>query len=83
MVASLITRLPLFPIPHFDAITLEDSRVAVRMAEPQAEALCRRLAGDLVYQVEQYRQNGFEVVGVVGINGSLVGHPLTSRRIND
>lgn len=49
-------------------IETEDTRVAARMVESQA--LCRRLAGDLVFQVEEYRKNGFQIVGVVGINGS-------------
>jgi predicted secreted protein len=48
----------------------EDSRVARRMAEDQAKALCRKLVSDLVYQVEEYQRNGFQLVGVVGINGS-------------
>jgi len=48
----------------------EDSRVAGRMQDDAAQALCRRLANDLVQQVEDYQKHGFEVIGVVGINGS-------------
>lgn len=48
----------------------EDDRVAARMSEARARSFCRRLARDLVNQVEQYQQNGFHVVGVLGINGS-------------
>ena len=48
----------------------EDTRVAWRMAEDRSKALCRKIAEDLVYQVEEYRQNGFAVVGVLGVNGS-------------
>jgi predicted secreted protein len=48
----------------------EDTRVARRMAEDQAKTLCRKLAIDLIYQAEEYQKNGFELVGVIGINGS-------------
>ncbi len=48
----------------------EDSRIAVRIVEEKAQNACREMAQNLVYQVEQYRRNGFEVVGVIGINGS-------------
>ena len=48
----------------------EDTRVAQRMAEEENQAVCRALAQSLVFQVEQYQKNGFEVVGLLGINGS-------------
>jgi len=48
----------------------EDDRVAERMKEERPRQICRRLAGDLVDQIEQYRLNGFTVLGVLGINGS-------------
>ena len=51
-------------------IESEDTRVAGRMAEDRSQALCREMVNDLVYQIEEYRKNGFEIVGVVGINGS-------------
>ena len=51
-------------------IESEDTRVAERMADAQGRALCRELAGQLGYQVEEYRKNGFDVIGLVGINGS-------------
>jgi predicted secreted protein len=51
-------------------IESEDTRVAIRMAEEWAAALCSKMVSDLVYQVEEYRKNGFAVLGVIGINGS-------------
>jgi predicted secreted protein len=51
-------------------IESEDTRVRRRMIEDRGKALCRKIAQDLVYQIEEYQQNGFEVVGIVGINGS-------------
>ncbi len=51
-------------------IESEDTRVARRMAEEDNQTICRVLAQPLAFQVEQYQQNGFEVVGLLGINGS-------------
>jgi predicted secreted protein len=51
-------------------IESEDTRVAQRMAEGQTKTLCYKLVSDLVYQVEEYQRNGFELVGIIGINGS-------------
>ena len=48
----------------------EDTRVADLMNEPAAASACARLAGELAYQVEEYLRNGFEVIGILGINGS-------------
>jgi predicted secreted protein len=48
----------------------EDTRIARRMAEAAGTALCQEIVRGLVYQIEEYRKNGFEIVGVVGINGS-------------
>ncbi len=51
-------------------IESEDTRVARRMTEDTGKALCREIASNLVYQVEEYRKNGFEIIGIVGIDGS-------------
>jgi predicted secreted protein len=51
-------------------IESEDTRVAQRMREDPAIARCAGLVHDLVYQLAEYQKNGFELVGVVGINGS-------------
>jgi len=48
----------------------EDDRVAGLMREDAASTLCDRLAEEIVHQVRQYRENGFEVAGILGINGS-------------
>jgi predicted secreted protein len=51
-------------------IESEDTRVARRMAEAGGLELCRGIAEDLARQVEEYRKNGFEALGVIGVNGS-------------
>jgi predicted secreted protein len=51
-------------------VASEDTRVARRMRETPASVLCGELAGRLVLQVLDYRKNGFEVAGIIGINGS-------------
>jgi len=51
-------------------IESEDTRVARRMTAEENQTVCRSLAQSLVFQVEQYQRNGFEVVGLLGINGS-------------
>jgi predicted secreted protein len=52
------------------SVEAEDTRIAIRMQEPIARKKMQQMAAELVYQVEEYRKNGFEVLGVVGINGS-------------
>jgi predicted secreted protein len=51
-------------------VAAEDTRIAGRMAEPAAQTLCREIANNLAYQIGEYHKHGFEIVGVVGINGS-------------
>lgn len=51
-------------------VEAEDTRVARRMGEAGARALCRQLVAGIVYQLEEYRKHGFEVAGLVGINCS-------------
>ncbi len=48
----------------------EDARVGRLMSRGPARAVCHDLANDLVFQVGEYRAHGFEVLGVIGINGS-------------
>ncbi len=51
-------------------VASEDTRIAKRMGEDKARELCRKIACETVYQIEEYRKNGFEVTGLIGINGS-------------
>jgi predicted secreted protein len=51
-------------------VPAEDTRIARRMVEEAGQTLCREIARSLVYQIAEYRKNGFEIVGMVGINGS-------------
>jgi predicted secreted protein len=48
----------------------EDTRVALRIASEEGISYCREIAKATVYQIDQYQQNGFEIVGILGINGS-------------
>jgi predicted secreted protein len=51
-------------------IESEDTRVAQRMIEDSTRILCREMVDALAYQLDEYRKNGFKIVGVIGINGS-------------
>jgi len=51
-------------------VASEDSRIARRMVEEGALTLCGKLADDVLRQMMEYRKHGFEVLGLVGINGS-------------
>jgi predicted secreted protein len=48
----------------------EDTRVAARMREPEAVSCCDGIAEQVAHQVREYRRHGFEVTGILGINGS-------------
>ena len=48
----------------------EDTRIAKLMHEKKAQQLCDKIADDIIYQIEEYRKHNFEVVGLLGINGS-------------
>ena len=48
----------------------EDTRVALRMRDSAANSVCEQLVEDIAHQVREYKQGGFEVVGIIGINGS-------------
>jgi predicted secreted protein len=40
------------------------------LAEEEGRACCQQIARHLVYQIQEYRRHGFEIVGVVGNDGS-------------
>lgn len=48
----------------------EDSRVFERMSEDNSKALCKKIANNIVYQIKEYQKHNFEVIGLIGINGS-------------
>jgi predicted secreted protein len=48
----------------------EDTRIARRMAEPDGQSVCQKIAAEMLYQMREYRRCGFEIAGVVGVNGS-------------
>jgi len=51
-------------------IESEDTRVAQCMREPGVVALCDGLAAGVAFQIAEYTRHGFEVVGIIGVNGS-------------
>lgn len=48
----------------------EDTRIAHRLAEEKSQDILHKIVEDLVYQVQEYRKNGFTILGIVGMNGS-------------
>lgn len=48
----------------------ENGEVYDQMSVPEARAYLRRIANDLVYQINEYKKYGFKVLGVLGILGS-------------
>lgn len=48
----------------------EDTRIACLMNAPEAHSVCERLASEIVEQIADYKKNGFQVAGLIGINGS-------------
>lgn len=52
------------------SVAEEDTRIAVEMQSQAITDWMWTAAEGIVFQVEEYRKNGFEVLGMVGINGS-------------
>ncbi|VBB07134.1 Hypothetical protein LUCI_2378 [Lucifera butyrica] len=48
----------------------EDTRVANLMKNENVKCLCQSMVDNVVYQVEEYRKHGFQIIGLLGINGS-------------
>jgi len=51
-------------------IESEDTRIAKIMIDKKSQEICERMAEDVLYQIEEYINNDFEVIGLIGINGS-------------
>jgi predicted secreted protein len=51
-------------------IESEDDRVGVLMNKIEPKTLCERISHDFLFQIKQYQNDGFSVIGVLGINGS-------------
>jgi predicted secreted protein len=47
-----------------------DTVIGHRMNDRGGKTFCRKLLDDIFFQVEQYRKHGFEIVGIIGSNGS-------------
>lgn len=48
----------------------EDTRIANRLAEEQSQDILHRIVDDLIFQIQEYKKNGFTIEGIVGMNGS-------------
>ena len=48
----------------------EDTRIAARLAEEKSQVTLHAIVDELIFQVLEYRKNGFEIQGIVGMNGS-------------
>lgn len=48
----------------------EDTRISKRMLEEKSQSLCKKIIEDILYQIEEYHDYNFEIVGLIGINGS-------------
>jgi predicted secreted protein len=51
-------------------IESEDTRVARLITARAGRLRCQQIAEQAAYQVQEYSRNGFEVLGMLGINGS-------------
>lgn len=51
-------------------VEFEDTRIAGRMTEEKARCLCKLIIEDMMHQMMEYREFGFDIAGLVGINGS-------------
>ena len=51
-------------------VIVENTRIRGALQTPQASLRLRPLVEQVVYQIAQYQQNGFLVLGIVGINRS-------------
>lgn len=62
-------------------VIVENTRIRGALQTPQPTKRLARLVEQVVYQIEEYRKNGFIVVGVVGVNRSpSCGVETTSDR---
>jgi predicted secreted protein len=52
------------------SVEAEDTRIGRRMSEEGSRRTCRNLVGGVMQQLDEYRKHTFEIVGLVGINGS-------------
>ena len=48
----------------------ENTRIRMMMGRKSAADKMRRLVGDLVWQISEYRQYGFDIRGIIGVNRS-------------
>jgi predicted secreted protein len=52
------------------SVASEDTRIAKRMIEERVLKTIQDVVDRIVYQIIQYQKNGFEVIGLIGVNGS-------------
>ena len=60
------------PCPELQILGLDRAHVKIRreLEKAAGRTECRRLAGELVRQIEEYRKCGVRILGILGKNGS-------------
>lgn len=51
-------------------VVMENTRIRAALGQPVAQETIRVLVRQLVYQIEEYRRNGFTILGIIGVNRS-------------
>lgn len=51
-------------------VVVENTRIRAAMCQPRPRERLERLVESVLYQVGQYRQHGFDIVGIVGVDRS-------------
>ncbi len=75
LIAGLLERgigIIQMPCPELCILGLDRAHINIRseLEKVAGRAECRRLAGDLVRQIEEYRKCGVRILGILGKNGS-------------
>lgn len=52
------------------AIIIENTRIRHDMEKNESIEIINNIVNQLLFQIEQYKQNGFTILGVIGINRS-------------
>jgi len=61
-------------------VVVENTRIRKKLEEPNSIEIIKNLVNQIVFQIEEYRRNGFAVLGIIGINRSpSCGVNTTSR----
>ncbi len=51
-------------------VVIENTRIRKNLGKPESREIINRLVNQLIYQIEEYIENGFEILGIIGVNRS-------------